>query len=763
MNIRTMPLFCGSLLCFAFVFSYMPLCAGDSYGLGRWGGNITCSDNTPIIAKLIKRIGDRSSTIEISDGVFRVSSITFPAHVTLVFRNGGGLHVLENETVTIEGSLEAGPVQIFYGPGLVTGAIQVPMVYPQWFGAVGDGIHDDAAALQRAADLAARSTARRLFIPEGIYRFDSDVVFRCHVESRGQFIKEVEIDESRTVFSNDLFLPTHYPKRDPILRFESDHPWIALSDHPFWGIREGSLTLPVMQDIPLADGSGTMDLSIGGVLVFSSTDFFSSRNVRKGAHYYGRNDICRIVSRLGDVFPEFAFDYPAPPDAAPWTPDTVYQKGDYCSYGGTVFKAAYTSGPDTFFQHSHLGKAMIGSVAPNPEVLETECKLTYGDGTQDSILVWVKCTMQVWYRPKDEPLTVDGLGVEVHLRNHGGKTWRIESGAVTLSRSNMTFNGLAIVVCDPEATVSNLLVSTKCVNNTFTNCFFSGATCAHLGYNILNSTVAEFRYNHCISTNSRKGMDGRHGKNIVVNGGFYNKIDDHYGRNYVIRDVTLSGMTVSIPNDSTPRADLQAWTFSPGSALGFNGANFHIENIRVMGGQGGILSVRSDIGDLYGTVTLRDVSVLGNPRDVLLYSHHIAAHFDYAHPVKSPNHLLIENVSIENPGRLHLVVGSGFGSRGYGPIKIKGVSPIGNVLTASHDTSFSDCAFEESLFTLSSEGQVRFFDCSFSGTIRGLSDTGISSAYGIRSGDGVSAEPPLKKLGIGKYSTKTRSPKNERR
>ena len=47
--------------------------------------------------------------------------------------------------------------------------------------------------------------------------------------------------------------------------------------------------------LPGADGSGTLDLAEGGTLRFDSSDFFSSRRVRKGAHDYDRNDIGRRV------------------------------------------------------------------------------------------------------------------------------------------------------------------------------------------------------------------------------------------------------------------------------------------------------------------------------------------------------------------------------------------------------------------------------------------------------------------------------------
>jgi hypothetical protein len=267
------------------------------------------------------------------------------------------------------------------------------------------------------------------------------------------------------------------------------------------------------------------------------------------------------------------------------------------------------------------------------------------------------------------------------------------------------------------------------VNNEFNNGYFSGATCAHLGYNILNSNVAHFRYNHCISTNSRKGMDGRHGKNIHVNGGYYNIIDDHYGRNYVIRDVVLSGMSVHVPGDSTPRADLQAWVFSPRTALSFNGANFHIENITLAPGVQYVMGVRGDIGDLYGNIVLRDVTVRGGNGPVHLFRHDIDRNFDYAHDIRVPARLTIENVVLEGGGGAQLVFGNGFGDRPYGPVHVRNAN-ISHVFSASPETHFTECVFEDARFHTAGAARFHFKHCAFTGENKGLTPENVGIASG---------------------------------
>ena len=62
-------------------------------------------------------------------------------------------------------------------------------------------------------------------------------------------------------------------------------------------------------------------------------------------------------------------------------------------------------------------------------------------------------------------------------------------------------------------------------------------------------------FNSCISVNARNGLAGRHGKNVTVNGGHYNRIDDHYGKNYVIRDVVFDAWSTWVMGYRTPQCD----------------------------------------------------------------------------------------------------------------------------------------------------------------------------------------------------------------
>jgi len=235
---------------------------------------------------------------------------------------------------------------------------------------------------------------------------------------------------------------------------------------------------------------------------------------------------------------------------------------------------------------------------------------------------------------------------------------------------------MRIACMNRNATLNALCNVSGCADLTFNNCSFSGATNHGTGYNILHSNCANVTYNNCVSTNCRDAMAGRHGKNITVNGGYYNRIDDHYGKNYVIRNVELNALSTFIPGYRTPQADLEKWGFRPEGAFAFSGGNISIENCRVYNCSS-LFSARGDIGDLFGTISLKDI-VIEAEGDVSLFSHKAFGDFDYAHPVRFPDRIVIENVFINKPHRLTLSV-DGFKDKPYGRFYIKNCEFSGKI------------------------------------------------------------------------------------
>jgi hypothetical protein len=104
-------------------------------------------------------------------------NLTIPA--TLALRPSPGCPIIAAGayTLTIDGPFEVGPYQVFSGFTAV-GLSLAPRIYPQWFGALGDGVADDTAAIQAAADAAA-AAGSLLFAPVGNYKVTSTVTLKC--------------------------------------------------------------------------------------------------------------------------------------------------------------------------------------------------------------------------------------------------------------------------------------------------------------------------------------------------------------------------------------------------------------------------------------------------------------------------------------------------------------------------------------------------------------------------------------------------------
>jgi len=111
------------------------------------------------LSKAISYIGSEEVNLVIPEPYTVNEDVTVPENIWLKFLRGGKLVIGSGYTVTINGGIEAGLWQIFDGDGSVTGNPQINVVYPEWFGAVGDGVTDDYKALQNAIDFAKQAKA----------------------------------------------------------------------------------------------------------------------------------------------------------------------------------------------------------------------------------------------------------------------------------------------------------------------------------------------------------------------------------------------------------------------------------------------------------------------------------------------------------------------------------------------------------------------------------------------------------------------------
>ncbi|HEX7118251.1 MAG TPA: right-handed parallel beta-helix repeat-containing protein, partial [Longimicrobiales bacterium] len=121
--------------------------------------------------------------VTVAGGAARIASnVTIPSGVTLRVLEGATIKPAAGATLTINGTFDAGLYSVFdlsEGGSVVLGRGATERALPQWWGARGDGVTDDTAAID-----AWLAQAGELFLPTGIYLADaftprSDSTIRC--------------------------------------------------------------------------------------------------------------------------------------------------------------------------------------------------------------------------------------------------------------------------------------------------------------------------------------------------------------------------------------------------------------------------------------------------------------------------------------------------------------------------------------------------------------------------------------------------------
>lgn len=112
----------------------------------------------------------------LGDGIYLIDSdlnLTAYPNITLEFESGAKLNIADTKTLTGKNTkINAGLSQIFElnTNGIINGTWNVKEYYPQWFGAVGDGIHDDTSAIQFCIN-----QKKPVYNPPGIYKITSTI------------------------------------------------------------------------------------------------------------------------------------------------------------------------------------------------------------------------------------------------------------------------------------------------------------------------------------------------------------------------------------------------------------------------------------------------------------------------------------------------------------------------------------------------------------------------------------------------------------
>jgi len=137
----------------------------NEYALKRWNGTnwarvtVIGISNEQELLDVISGLGNKEGVIKISEPIKLTDNRTIPENIQLKFLRGAYIDSdtsIGNFTLTINGGIDAGFFQIFGNDLTVAGDPKIMAVYPEWFGAIGNSIHDDTDAIQKAENLQAQ-------------------------------------------------------------------------------------------------------------------------------------------------------------------------------------------------------------------------------------------------------------------------------------------------------------------------------------------------------------------------------------------------------------------------------------------------------------------------------------------------------------------------------------------------------------------------------------------------------------------------------
>jgi len=105
--------------------------------------------------------------------------ITLPDNVTLCF--SGGIIANVGTFTGLNTKITSDLRQIFDSVTSFGGRWVIRKAFPQWFGALGDGINDDTKAIQDAIDI-----SNHVYIPSGNYNISSSIILNKHIRIEGE-------------------------------------------------------------------------------------------------------------------------------------------------------------------------------------------------------------------------------------------------------------------------------------------------------------------------------------------------------------------------------------------------------------------------------------------------------------------------------------------------------------------------------------------------------------------------------------------------
>jgi hypothetical protein len=138
-----------------------------------WLGDPGGTPGYDTLAHAITTIGGSNAILRLPAGTIAIAAdTTIPANITVKPERGAIFAVADGKTLTLNSPPDAGPYQIFSwtGTGKVAG---LSTVNAAWFGAVGDGATDNAAAFTAAAAALGVNSTFKIPPAAGVYQFST--------------------------------------------------------------------------------------------------------------------------------------------------------------------------------------------------------------------------------------------------------------------------------------------------------------------------------------------------------------------------------------------------------------------------------------------------------------------------------------------------------------------------------------------------------------------------------------------------------------
>jgi hypothetical protein len=170
----------------------LPLTGGALSGAlsGPAINNVAFPTNLTGFQSAVTACGSNDCTIGVNANIVFATNYAVPSNVTLTFANGGQLQPNTGITLTLNGPIQAAPVQIFGGAGTVVLSALVASAPVQWWGAVADSDHlgstgtDNTAAIQGC--LSGIAPGAECFLSAGDYKITGALLInRSEVSIRG--------------------------------------------------------------------------------------------------------------------------------------------------------------------------------------------------------------------------------------------------------------------------------------------------------------------------------------------------------------------------------------------------------------------------------------------------------------------------------------------------------------------------------------------------------------------------------------------------